>query len=219
MSPDQLVAACRVPDGIAPAASGLWKIERFELEGLPAGGARFLGLAPYVSYTVLFRTTIATLHQDRGEIVMEDSPRELRRHLPILLNARGRVLVTGLGLGCVLRGLLAKPDVDHVDVIEIDPVIIELVGPEFERDPRVTLHAGDALTYDWPRSACWDFAWHDVWCEDGSLNLLHANLLARYRDHAPRQGAWQFDRKIKRVWPDRLVNSRRRLPAVRITSN
>ena len=59
------------------------------------------------------------------------------RHLPIWLSARGRVLVTGLGLGCVVRGLLASTCVTHVDCIEIDRYICLVVGEEFPgRSPR-----------------------------------------------------------------------------------
>jgi hypothetical protein len=64
------------------------------------------------------------LEQDDGrvyEVVMEDSPRELRRHLPIWMHAHGRVLVTGLGLGCVVRGLLASPHVEYIDVAKSTP--------------------------------------------------------------------------------------------------
>jgi spermidine synthase len=50
---------------------------------------------------------------------MEDTLSELRRHTPIFMRAKGRLLVTGLGLG-VVRGLLAKPEVEHIDVVEID---------------------------------------------------------------------------------------------------
>lgn len=159
---------------------------------------------------MLARDTMATLHRGLGEVVMEDSPRELRRHLPILLAASGRVLVSGLGLGCVLRGLLSKPDVEHVDVVEIDPAILELCGAQFAGDPRVTLHLGDAESIWWATGTRWDFAWHDVWSETEALDIVHARLLARYDDWCPVQGAWQFPRIVKRRWPRTLLGAARR---------
>lgn len=95
----------------------LWTIRRFDLsetiqnERVLAwtlhkyGYARYPSLAPIT--TGLYHWTDATLHQDGGECVMSDDPRELRKHLPALRVASGRVLVSGLGLGCVVRGLLA----------------------------------------------------------------------------------------------------------------
>jgi hypothetical protein len=212
VTPEDLVHACRVPESVQPATTGLWTIRRVFADELanPFAQAyiRFT-IGGYDSYTLLERTTMATMHRDHGECVMEDSARELRRHLPILLVARGRVLVSGLGLGCVLRGLLAKPEVDHVDVVEIDAGILALVGAEFVGNPRVTLHLGDVESIEWPAGTGWDFAWHDVWSETESLDVVHGRILVRYDGLCGAQGAWQFARPVKRAWPRPLVNARR----------
>jgi hypothetical protein len=193
---DRLLAACRVPLALQPRQLGLWEIRRFDVADLESEVARAFVThqVGWPTYTMLARTTIATIERDMGEVVMEDSQRELRRHLPILLAAHGRVLVSGLGLGCVVRGLLSKPGVRHIDVVEIDPTILALVGDEFRCNRRVTLHLGDAESYDWPRAWRWDFAWHDVWTEPDTehLDVLHARLLARFRDRVTHQGAWQM---------------------------
>jgi hypothetical protein len=126
------------------------------------------------------------------DIVMEDSARELSKHLPILLAARGRVVVTGLGLGCVVRGLLANPAVEHIDVVEIDAGIIKHVWPEFE-GTRAEIHHFDALKFH-VRGKRWDFAWHDLHVFGDHLQILHARLIGKYRNVAARQGAWAFPR-------------------------
>lgn len=157
---------------------------------------------------ILGRVSWLTLNDpDHYEVVMEDSARELRRHAPILRHGRGRVLVSGLGLGCVVRGLLAKPDVDHIDVVEIDPAIIRHFGAEFAADPRVTIHLGDAMTYRWPRNARWDFAWHDVVCVKGdSLTLIHARLVKRFARRCGRQGWWGAGARIaRRAFPGYIL--------------
>lgn len=141
------------------------------------------------------------MHQHHGEIVMDDSLPELRRHLPIWMKARGRVLKTGLGLGCVVRGLLIKPEVEHIDVVEIDQAIIEYCGQEFIGNPRVTIHHADAHTWNFSQGK-WDYIWHDIHdnAEAEHLTLQHAKLLCRYLPETPlsRQGAWAFPREVKR---------------------
>ncbi len=177
-----------------PQSFGDWTIERRKLDGVAAY------MVGFRSQTVLFRLTMATLHTPPGTIVMEDSAPELRKHLPIWMAAEGRVLVTGLGLGCVVRGLLAKPHVDHIDVVEIDTDIIRVIGPEFDAEPRVSIHRGDALTIKLDGS--WDFAWHDLWTEEGdgrALHLMHAKLLKRYQKRVRRQGAWAFPREFRHM--------------------
>ena len=219
-SPAALVAACRVPSHVREAEAGPWHLRRLTpdprlLEAVAAwheDTARAGPLDPYTTYVALFRHSFATMHLEGspGEVVMEDSPRELRRHLPLLMAARGRVLISGLGLGCVVRGLLSLPEVEHVDVVEIDRHVVELAGGEFAGDPRCTLRLVDALTVKWPRGARWDYAWHDVWSEAEALPVVHARLLSRYWRQVGHQGAWGMPRWFRRSVPGILGGSRRR---------
>lgn len=191
MKPQNYIAAARVPLTLEPQEFGLWTIMRNEIQKP--------GLLEFVPRTILFRQTLATLHQPPGDVVMEDSDKELRTHLPIWMRGHGRVLITGLGLGCVVRGLLASPHIEHIDVVEIDADIIRVVGAEFVDNPRVTIHHGDALSYQFPDGTKWDCAWHDLWCEgEPHLQVLHSKLIMRFHKAAERQGAWQFPKDIKR---------------------
>lgn len=212
----ELIAAMRASRIPAPQEGGLWYIQRASLSQWPLLVTFVGGLYAYGDYpelppvtTSLCRWTEATLHEGQGECVMSDDPRELRKHLPIVLAAHGRVLVTGLGLGCVVRGLLARPQVQHVDVIEIDDDVLAMVAPSFAGEPRVTLHHGDALTFPWPAGTRWDFAWHDVWNEHPNTQVIHARLLKQYQSMAAQQGAWGFPRWMKRRWPWALLDARR----------
>jgi hypothetical protein len=196
--------AARVPLSLQPQQFGNWQIDRFALPEK----AR-LGM-PWKDYTLLRhkifpKMDYSNMHliADDGsmlDLVMEDSTRELRRHLPIWLKARGRVLKTGLGLGCVVRGFLANPAVTHVDVIEIDADIIRVIGEEFANNPKVSIYHGDALTYEFAEPIKWDFAWHDIWTEENKgLQVEHMKLIKRFDKVAQNQGAWQLPREIKRA--------------------
>lgn len=199
MTKEQLLEACRVPAALLPQSFGLWSIERRSAaESSKMNKGRRIEVG-WPTYTLLRRVTKATLHHEPpGEVVMDDTLTELRKHLPILMHARGRVLMSGLGLGCALRGLLASPKVEHVDVVELDPDVLRVCGAEFEGDPKVTMHLGDALQFPWPESARWDYAWHDIWDEDGT-QVLHARLILRFIDKVKFQGAWMLPREAKRV--------------------
>lgn len=198
MSPFEYCLAARVPQSLTPREFGLWTIRRVE-SSHPFVKEQLGG---FDSYTILYRQTPGTLHRPPGDVVMEDSLRELMQHAPIWLAAHGRVLITGLGLGCVVRGLLASPRVEHIDVVEICPDILKYVGPEFANNPRVALHHGDALTYDFGPGVHWDCAWHDLYVDDSAieLHLAHATLLHQYKNRIPKQGAWKLPRPLKRLW-------------------
>lgn len=192
----ELIAAARVPDSVETGQFGLWTISRARVENLE----KFMG--PFRSLTMLWHMTPATMMQEHGEVVMEDSWDELARHLPIWRVATGRVLVTGLGLGCVVRGLLANPRVDAVDVIEQDVEILRRIGAEFNGDRRARLIHADAMTWDDP-GARWDFGWHDLYVPDGNgypLQKMHAELMIRFQDRVGQQGAWAFPGELARAF-------------------
>ncbi len=203
MTPADFIAAAKVPASIPSGTWGLWTIRRVCVPEDSPERAR----VGHPVLTSLHKVTEATLNTEFGDVIMEDSAIELRKHLPIWMAARGRVLVSGLGLGCVVRGLLLKPEVETVTVVEIDPTILRIVGPEFERHPKVRLVRGDALTYHWPEQVRWDFAWHDLYTDEGNgvaLHCLHLKLMARLRDRVCRQGAWALPRMAKRFLPEML---------------
>ena len=104
--------------------------------------------------------------------VMSDTPAEIREHAEALNYASGRVLITGLGLGVVLSGLLASNVVDHITVVEIDKDVIALTAPYYKDDPRVTIVNADALTFARTYEGDdFDYAWHDIWSHIADRNL------------------------------------------------
>ena len=195
-----LIEWCRVPPEMPPSGPfGLWNVRRDRVPDRETRGWGAVRLQ-----TSLLRATAATLHID-GETVMEDSAREISRHLPILMRASGTVLVSGLGLGCVVRGLAKKPEVEHIDVIELDSLILDRMGPEFATNPKVHLHHGDAFKIKWGRRK-WDYAWHDIWSENEPLSLLHTRLILQYRRRVRiMQGAWMLERFVKRLLPEKTL--------------
>lgn len=163
-----------------------------------AGPFSFPGRA--IEHTGLIKVTMASA-QFGGEVVMEDSDVELLRHVEFVLRARGRVLVTGLGLGCVVRGLLTRPVVESIDVIEKDERVADMVWPYMPKDDRLNLILCDATTYK-PNGQRWDFAWHDLFTDkaDGelALSVVHVELIARFRHRVDCQWAWGMPRWVKR---------------------
>jgi DNA invertase Pin-like site-specific DNA recombinase len=175
-------------------------------DGIARGVLRFIGSAQASEYRANLKRTArrasrATAEQGRWQ---NEAPIGYRR-LATRTDGSQRVLVSGLGLGCVVRGLLAKPEVEHVDVVEISRSILSLVGREFDDNPRVSVHYGDAELIRWPRRTRWDCAWHDVWSEREGLAVVHARLMARYDGRVRVQGAWQFPREVKRLWPRSIL--------------
>lgn len=206
MTLKQDIMAAAPAEDVPAGESGLWSIGKKEIE---ESTYTFHRGKVYVlnpcTITTLRRITGSTMHLS-GEVVMDDSPFEIRSHLNFMMKARGNVLVSGLGLGCVVRGLLANPAVKHVTCIEISQNVLELVKPFMPKD-RLTIIHDDALKLTKPeKSPLWltrfDCAWHDIWADrdngDPHLSVLHGRLMANCRDRVQFQGAWDMPRWFKK---------------------
>lgn len=166
----------------------LWLIERFTPDPdsiafwRAARDGRGVEAVPY--------TRLVRKEPPNKGLWMSDTPAEVRDHYDLIRRAKGRVLIHGLGLGLCIHGLLKKPEISHIDVVEICPELISLVRPHYA-DPRVVVHQGDALTFKFPRGTRWDYVWHDIWIDNGGnceeeMKLLHR----RYGRYCDWQESW-----------------------------
>lgn len=198
--------ATAIPEG----SSGRWTIHRLNA-AKPICTVR--DQKPYVLpagvYTQLLCWTIEQIELRLsgapaiGECVMEDSPPELQKHLQFALSAFGRVLVTGLGLGCVVRGLLANPKVKHVACIERDPDVLRLVQPHMPTD-RLTIIVGDAVEWCANTDQTFDCAYHDIWSDpdtgEKDLQVNHMDMICTLRLKSVKlQAAWNFPRYFRKL--------------------
>lgn len=178
-----------VPEG----AAGQWRIERFEVTKADADfqtmrcvikGRMHRAIDPGV-YT---RLTC------NGSVIMSDTPMEMRGHWEAYHQARGHVLVNGLGLGMIVDNILDKEEVERVTVLEISQDVIGLVEPHLrERHgaDKLNIVLGDAYTYKWPVGQTFDYAWHDIWpdvCVDNLKGM--ERLHRRYGKRVKGQGSW-----------------------------
>lgn len=145
-----------VPDG----RSGPWTIDTFTISEAEARRYNIFNMR--TPFMWIDPGTYRRLRHDSRGVVMSNTPMEVRTNQWAYCQARGRVIVNGLGLGMFLEGILQKPEVTYVRVIELDEHVIRLVGPHFRKDPRVEIIQGDAYTYCPARGETFDFAWHDI---------------------------------------------------------
>lgn len=128
---------------------------------------------------------------------MSDTDAEKRDHFEAVRKFNDpwceRVLINGLGLGMVLSAALSLDDIEHVDVVEKDERVIQLVGSHYTKDSRVTIHHADAYEQakKWPAGTSWDVAWHDIWPSLCTDNLKDMTRLHRsYGRRVQWQGSW-----------------------------
>lgn len=178
-----LIERVKVPEG----RRGPWEISRFTVSENEAAWERIQAIQ---SGRCIPAGTYTRLTHDRRGVVMSDTPDEIRDHLGAVINARGHVLINGLGIGMVLGAVLRKPEVERVTVIEIDPDVIALVGPAYV-DARVEIVQSDAYAYKPPRGVRYGMVWHDIWdaiCADNLAGM--SRLKRKYCRRTDWQGCW-----------------------------
>lgn len=178
----ELIPAVAVPEG----RMGPWSVERFEIDARNAAlfsiGSRGRDVRPG-TYTRLS-------HDERG-VIMSDTPAERRDHAWFVTEAKGHVLINGLGLGMCLAAVLRRSEVERVTVVEADADVIALVGPHYASDPRVEIVHCDAFAYQPPKGVRYGAVWHDIWDHITSENLPEMTRLHRkYGRRADWQGSW-----------------------------
>lgn len=170
-----------VPDGV----SGNWSVSTFTVADNDLSQSisllKYGRGVPGGTYKRLMRG---------GEVIMSNTPDEIRDFLGFLREAKGSVLVNGLGLGVTLKALLDKPEVTDITVIENSEDVIKLVAPSYN-DPRLTIIHGDAFTWEPPKGKTYDAVWHDIWDNICADNLPEMKKLHRkYGRRAKHQQSW-----------------------------
>lgn len=168
-----------IPEG----ASGDWAVSHFTIERSTLHDLlRGRGIPPG-RYT--------RLSNSREACFMSDTPAEYRDASYFIACATGHVLVSGLGLGMVIKALLLKSDVDSITVVELEADVIALVADHYA-DTRLRVVHGDA--YRWKPDRRFDWAWHDIWADVSTDDLPDMARLCRHyakaMTHPGRQMVW-----------------------------
>ena len=173
-----LLEKVEIPEG----KRGPWTVERFEV---PKNALRLFQYGARVPQPGVYTRLLRGQH-----CVMSDTSAEMRDHYGAVINAKGHILLNGLGIGMLLKGCLKKPEVTKATVIEIAPDVIALVGPHYT-DPRVEIIRADAYAYQPPKGVRYGMVWHDIWSDICSDNLEGMKKLHRkYGRRADWQGSW-----------------------------
>lgn len=131
-----------------------------------------------------------------GEIVMSDTWLERFTNQEILKEAKGDVLLAGLGIGLVITGIISK--VNSLTVVEIEPDVITLVESPLrdwlsDKGSRLVIVNADIFTYEPIQQ--FDTIYFDIWQGIYGNNYRGAktlhNRFRRYLMQGGYMNSWQ----------------------------
>lgn len=101
------------------------------------------------------------------EQVMSNTPMELDTNMEFIVNANGKVLIGGLGLGLIVQAIQNNHNVDSIIIVEKNKEIIALVKPQLIMNKKVSIVEGNID--DFKTNECFDTIYLDIWnniCSD-----------------------------------------------------
>ncbi len=114
-----------------------------------------------------------------GNVIMSNTRMEILTHCEAIQQAKGTVLVAGLGLGMFLTSICDKPEVGQIIVVEKSTDVMNLVAPTFSSHPKISIINADIFEWKPEKDMKFDFVWFDIWDEICSDNLKEMTKLKR----------------------------------------
>lgn len=181
--------------GILPQGeSGDWKVRHIQVDET----ASVLTLIRSTKHPGAFVSPGSYAQLVRGRtIVMSDTDNERRTNTEVVVQARGRVLIAGLGLGMILVPILRKEAVASVTVIEASPDVVDLVKPSLDAwmaragiQKEFLVVNADAREWKPPSGSTFDTIYFDIWDDICTDNLREIGQLKRRFSRRLNPGGW-----------------------------
>ena len=182
-----------VAEIVPPGEQGVAKIDHFEVSkraseftSIRAAMGRRDEYVPEGKYV---RLTV----KGHG-LMMTDTRMEQVTNYDVIHNAKGKVLIMGLGIGMVLIPILKKPEVTSVTVIEKYQDVVDLVIPALRAKvpeaSKLGVIVADALEWMPPKGVKFDTLYFDLWADICTDNLEEITFLKRRFARRKNPGAW-----------------------------
>jgi len=130
----------------------------------------------------------------KERVVMSDTPAERRTNLHFVAQARGHVVIAGLGVGMVIVPLVQTPAVTHLTVVEKERDVIDLVEPGLRRYLGAAASKLDVIhsdVFDFTPSLKFDTVWFDIWPTIEPKHLTQiASLKRRFGRWYLKENGW-----------------------------
>jgi len=101
--------------------------------------------------------------------IMSNSYAEKKSNLEVINEARGDVLIAGLGIGLIVLPIMNKPEVKSVDIVELRKEIIDLIVPQLPLNDKVKIINANAFSFQTDKK--YDIIYSDTNADEDTVNL------------------------------------------------
>jgi len=131
----------------------------------------------------------------KSEVVMSDTQMEKTTNAKFLSEAKGDVMIAGLGIGMILFPLCEKEEIKSVTIYEKEASVLNLILPHLKSLEKINVIPGDIFTLE--DSKTYDTIYFDIWnniCGDNydEMLVLHEKFKNNLRIKGW-MGSWRYD--------------------------
>jgi hypothetical protein len=142
-----------------------------------------------------------------GNIIMSDTPMEIRTCQEAVENAHGNVLIAGLGLGIVLLEIQAREPAKSITVIEKNKEVLKLVKRYLPINKTIEIIKDDIFKWLPNKNTKFDTIYFDIWSDICSDNYVQMKELhKKFRKYLKKDGwmgSWSKDFCKEKYFEDR----------------
>ena len=133
------------------------------------------------------------LHIDK-DLVMSDTHMERLTNMEFVNNAKGRVMIAGLGIGLIINAIIDDPLVTEILVVEKNQDVIDIVSPKFKNE-KLKIVCADIFEYKIGKSEKFDTIYFDIWTDIMVENIeeiktLHRKFRINKKSKESFMGSW-----------------------------
>ena len=181
---------------IPPGESGTVKIDHYVTSEMNSFQSMFGGIGYCPSNLKIVRLCVD------GQLMMTNTPAEMDTNMEFIYNAKGDILIGGLGIGMLLSELDKRnKEYTSITVIEKSSDVIKLVAPYF---PKVKVIEGNIFEWKPEKGTKFDCLYFDIWPSASEDNLPDMSKLHNKFKFFKKKGGWMGS------WMQKTLQARKR---------
>jgi hypothetical protein len=181
---EDIYGEIKIPDGRAHNAV----IQNFEITEREVEWARMRSLRRTNAYDYPPKAGKHVRLVVNGETMMSNTEMEKASNREFVREAKGDVLIAGLGIGLIINPIIKKPEVTSVTVIEKYQGVIDLVSKHIAH-PKLLIINDDIFT--WKTKLMFDTIYFDIWPNITTDSLPEIATLNRRFARRLKPGGWR----------------------------
>lgn len=145
----------------------------------------------YLSSLTIGKEYVFLFDKSIGKTMMSNHEFETLTNQKFLDNAKGDILIFGLGIGLIVFPLLNENDVNSITIVEIDSGLIDEVFPIIiKNDPKSKVNVYLSNAFEFETDMMFDTIYFDIWSDINQQSFSEMKFLSERFIKNLKPGGW-----------------------------